>query len=97
MKKVTLFTYYFSLVTIISNNPIWQRKCKSSGVSRVNVSAAMVTSSMVIFFCVTEHMILSSKNNHFCNVFAGVFLDSISIFEEPACKKPNLWTAGNFF
>ena len=35
---------HFSLATVISNNPYWQRKCKCQGISRVNMSAAMVIS-----------------------------------------------------
>ena len=46
IEKLMFCMYYFSLADIISNNPFWQRKC--SGVSRVNASAALVTSSMVI-------------------------------------------------
>ena len=60
---VMLFTYYFfSWVTITSNKPFWQRKCKCSGVSRVNVSLAMVTSWIVILFlCFWTHDIVRWK------------------------------------
>ena len=32
----------------------------------------------------------------FHNIFERLLVDLIYIFEEPACKKPNLWGAGNF-
>ena len=35
---------HFGFETIISINPVWQRKHKCLGVNRVNLSAAMVTS-----------------------------------------------------
>ena len=38
------------------------------------------------FCCVTEHIVLSSENKHFCNVFAWLILDLISIFEETISK-----------
>ena len=42
-------------------------------------------------------MILSSENKHFHGVFARPFVYSISIFEDPACEKPNLCGASNIF
>ena len=41
-------------------------------------------------------MILLSENKHFHNIFTILFVHLISIFEEPACKKSNLWGDGNF-
>ena len=76
---------HLSLATIISNNPFWQRKCKCSGVSNMNVSVAMVTSAMVIFYCTSVHMILSSENKHLYNIGARLsFVDLSSIFQR-AC------------
>ena len=87
-EKLMLCTYYMSLATIISNNPFWQRKCKCWSVSRVNVSAPMVTSSMAFCCYTSEHMILSSENKCFCNVSARLYFVGLPpIFEEPACKK----------
>ena len=36
-------------------------------------------------------MILSGENKLFCNVFARLFVDLISIFKEPACKKKQIF------
>ena len=92
-----LCTYYLSLATIMCNNPLWQRKCECSVVSRVNVSAAMVTFWIVICCCASEHMIFWSENKCFHNVSARLYIvDLPSIFKEPACEKPNLLGAGNF-
>ena len=97
MDKVILFTY-FLLTTLVSQvlplaTPVGKG---STSVSSVNVSAAMVTSSMVIFCCATECMILTSENKHFHNVFVILFVPLISIFEEPACRRPNHWGNDNF-
>ena len=46
----------------------------------------------------SEHTMLLSENKCFSNVGARLyFVDLPSIFEEPACEKPNLWGAGSFF
>ena len=97
MKKVMLCTYYFSLATIISNNPFCQRKCNFSGVSRVNVSVDMVTSSMVIVCCVSEHMILLSENKHFHNIhnIPQTALCGIALHIQRACmQKKQIFVGG---
>ena len=72
-KKVMLFTYYFfSLATIISNNPFWWRKHKCSGVSRVNASPTMVMSWIAMFVVLL--------NTWYCLVKIN-----ISIISFPAC------------
>ena len=82
-----LFTYYFSLATIMSNNSFWQRKYKCSGVSRVMCQQPWLHPQWLFLGCVTEYMKLSGENKCFHNVFARLFVDLISIFKEPACKK----------
>ena len=42
-------------------------------------------------------MILSSENKHIHTIIARLYIvDLPSIFEEPACEKPNVWIVSNF-
>ena len=63
---------HLSLAIITSNNPFWQRKCKCLGVSRVNISVAMETSS--------SHFVVVLLNTWHCEVKI-----SVSIMFMPDC------------
>ena len=72
LEKLMLYTYYFgvtqrafgiTMATIISNNSFWQRKHKCLDVSRVNVSVAIVMSSMdILLLCFCPHDIVMKIN-----------------------------------
>ena len=93
-----LFTYYFlSFWSIISSKFYCQRKCKWSSDSNANVSAAMVSFSVLSsLLCNCRHEILS-ENRHFHSIVANLVDPLFSIFKELAAGTLNLWGTNSLF
>ena len=88
---------HFSLASIVSNNPFWQRQHKWSGISRVKDIHGQGDILNGHVFCASVHMTLSSENKCCCNVGTILLVLCPSIFAVAACEKPNVLEVGTSF